>query len=74
MNELKARKTANDKLRRLLYLKISAYEHKLKKDIDPDSPAWADTYEKLQALELEMDAAFIESIKIRDEIREAVAV
>lgn len=74
MNELKARKTANDKLRRLLYLKISAYEHKLKKDIDPDSPAWAETYDKLQALELEMDAAFMESLKIRDEIREAVAV
>ena len=70
MNELKARKTANDKLRRLLYLKISAYEHKLKKDIDPDSPAWAETYDKLQALELEMDAAFMESLKIR----EAVAV
>ena len=74
MNELKARKTANDKLRRLLYLKISAYEHKLKKDIDPDSPAWAETYDKLQALELEMDAAFMESLKIRDEIREAVDV
>ena len=72
MNTLAARKKANDNRRRLLYLQVCAYEHKLKKDIDPDSSEWLETYEKLRALEAEMDEAFMEGLQIKHELNAAV--
>lgn len=72
MNTLAARKKANDNKRRLLYLQVCAYEHKLKKDIDPDSSEWLETYEKLRALEAEMDDAFMEGLQIKHELNAAV--
>ena len=72
MNTLAARKKANDNRRRLLYLQVCAYEHKLKKDIDPDSSEWLETYEKLRSLEAEMDEAFMEGLQIKHELNAAV--
>ena len=72
MNTLAARKKANDNRRRLLYLQVCAYEHKLKKDIDPDSSEWLETYEKLRALEAEMDEAFMEGLQSKHELNAAV--
>lgn len=72
MNTLAARKKENDNKRRLLYLQVCAYEHKLKKDIDPDSSEWLETYEKLQALDEEMDEVFIEGLRIKDELNSDV--
>ena len=71
-NTLAARKKENDNKRRLLYLQVCAYEHKLKQDIDPDSSEWLETYEKLRALDAEMDEAFMEGLRIKSELNAAV--
>ena len=72
MNTLAARKKESDNKRRLLYLQVCAYERKLKKDIDPDSSEWLETYEKLRALDEEMEEAFIEGLRIKRELNAAV--
>ena len=48
-------------------LRIKAYEHKLKKDIDPDSPDWDKTLAKLEELHTQADEILLELAKAHDE-------
>ncbi len=60
-------------------LRIKAYEHKLKKDIDPDSPDWDKTLAKLEELRTQGDEILLDLAravdaekKLRHELQAAV--
>ena len=60
-------------------LRIKAYEHKLKKELDPDSPDWDKTLAKLEELHAQADEILLDLAravdaekKLRHELQAAV--
>ena len=50
-------------------LRIAAYERKLKRDLDPDTSAWDEIWEKRLGLEETITERRRELIEIRDSLR-----
>ncbi len=65
--DLNERKRRNETRRRLVLFKMEAYERLLTQELDPDTPEWANAFNKREALEHDMDEVYWEDIRIKDE-------
>ncbi len=71
LQDLQLQLKKNTEKQRKLYLQTCAYEHKLKKVVDPDSPEWEEIYHKLEELDGEGDRVFMERCHLKEKLRSA---